>query len=44
MIPAMILAGVGAGPVFAANPATVIASVRESERNKASGVNTRCGP
>ncbi|MFC9470322.1 MFS transporter [Streptomyces coelicoflavus] len=39
MIPAMILAGVGMGLVFAANPATVIASVRESEHNKASGVN-----
>lgn len=39
MLPSMILAGIGMGMVFAANPATVIASVRDSEHNKASGVN-----
>ncbi|GAB6898063.1 MFS transporter [Kineosporia succinea] len=39
MLPAMILAGVGMGMVFAANPATVIGSVRDSDHNKASGVN-----
>lgn len=39
MIPAMVMAGVGMGLIFAANPATVIGSVRESEHNKASGVN-----
>ena len=35
----MILAGVGMGMVFAANPATVIGSVRDADHNKASGVN-----
>ncbi|WP_432157465.1 MFS transporter [Streptomyces sp. bgisy153] len=39
MVPALALAGVGMGLVFAGNPATVISSVRESEHNKASGVN-----
>ncbi|OLZ52382.1 MFS transporter [Amycolatopsis coloradensis] len=39
MIPAFILAGIGMGLVFAANPATVIGSVADAEHNKASGVN-----
>ncbi|GAA2953068.1 MFS transporter [Streptomyces enissocaesilis] len=39
MVVPMVLAGVGMGLVFAANPATVIASVEESEHNTASGVN-----
>ncbi|MDT0317334.1 MFS transporter [Streptomyces millisiae] len=39
MIAPMILAGIGMGMVFAANPATVIGSVRDAEHNKASGVN-----
>ncbi|TDC74136.1 MFS transporter [Streptomyces hainanensis] len=39
MVAPMILAGIGMGMVFAANPATVIGSVRDSEHNKASGVN-----
>ncbi|WP_338700494.1 MFS transporter [Streptomyces sp. Q6] len=39
MVGAMILAGVGMGLVFAANPATVIGSVAEHEHNLASGVN-----
>lgn len=39
MLPSMILAGIGMGMVFAANPATVIGSVHDSEHNKASGVN-----
>ncbi|GGX06438.1 MFS transporter [Streptomyces chryseus] len=39
MVAPMALAGVGMGLVFAANPATVIASVDESEHNTASGVN-----
>ncbi|MBV2154810.1 MFS transporter [Kitasatospora sp. SUK 42] len=39
LVPALVLAGVGMGLVFAANPATVISSVAEHEHNKASGVN-----
>ncbi|MFH9731188.1 MFS transporter [Streptomyces sp. NPDC017260] len=39
MVPALALAGIGMGLVFAGNPATVISSVRESEHNKASGAN-----
>lgn len=39
MVAAMVLAGVGMGLVFAANPATVIGSVEEHEHNLASGVN-----
>ncbi|WDM17592.1 MFS transporter [Streptomyces lavenduligriseus] len=39
MVPALALAGIGMGLVFAGNPATVIASVREAEHNKASGAN-----
>ncbi|MEU9576635.1 MFS transporter [Streptomyces chilikensis] len=39
MVPALALAGIGMGLVFAGNPATVIASVRENEHNKASGAN-----
>ncbi|GAA3651220.1 MFS transporter [Streptomyces chitinivorans] len=39
MVTAMVLAGVGMGLVFAANPATVIGSVAEHEHNLASGVN-----
>ncbi|MER5955336.1 MFS transporter [Streptomyces sp. NPDC056121] len=39
MVGAMVLAGVGMGLVFAANPATVIGSVAEHEHNLASGVN-----
>lgn len=39
LLPTMILAGVGMGMVFAANPATVIGSVRDTDHNKASGVN-----
>jgi EmrB/QacA subfamily drug resistance transporter len=39
MVGAMVLAGVGMGLVFAANPATVIGSVAGHEHNLASGVN-----
>ncbi|MFI6446383.1 MFS transporter [Kitasatospora sp. NPDC050543] len=39
LVPALALAGVGMGLVFAAVPATVIGSVAEHEHNKASGVN-----
>ncbi|MGE7387600.1 MFS transporter [Streptomyces sp. NPDC004126] len=39
MVPALALAGIGMGLVFAGNPATVISAVRESEHNKASGAN-----
>ncbi|MFE2285188.1 MFS transporter [Streptomyces sp. NPDC059443] len=39
MVGAMVLAGVGMGLVFAANPATVIGSVEEHEHNLASGMN-----
>ncbi|MFC9325011.1 MFS transporter [Kitasatospora sp. NPDC057015] len=39
LVPALALAGLGMGLVFAANPATVIGSVAEHEHNKASGVN-----
>lgn len=39
MLPSMILAGIGMGMVFAANPATVIGSVRDVDHNKAAGVN-----
>jgi EmrB/QacA subfamily drug resistance transporter len=39
ILPPMVLAGVGMGLVFAANPATVIGSVQDSDHNKASGVN-----
>ncbi|WP_256104940.1 MFS transporter [Streptomyces sp. ODS05-4] len=39
MAGAMLLAGVGMGLVFAANPATVIGSVAEGEHNVASGMN-----
>ncbi|TLS47360.1 MFS transporter [Streptomyces montanus] len=39
LVPALALAGIGMGLVFAANPATVISAVRESEHNKASGAN-----
>jgi hypothetical protein len=39
ILPSMIMAGIGMGIVFAANPATFIGAVRESDHNKASGVN-----
>ncbi len=39
LVPALALAGIGMGLVFAGNPHTVISSVRESEHNKASGAN-----
>jgi hypothetical protein len=39
MVPALALAGIGMGLVFAGNPATVISAVPENEQNKASGAN-----
>ena len=39
LVPALISAGVGMGLMFAANPVAVMASVRESEQGKASGIN-----
>ncbi|WP_160049994.1 MULTISPECIES: MFS transporter [unclassified Nocardiopsis] len=39
MLPALVVAGVGMGVVFAANPAVVIASVDEDRHGTASGVN-----
>ncbi|GHH70068.1 MFS transporter [Kitasatospora indigofera] len=39
LVPALAVAGLGMGLVFAANPATVIGSVAEHEHNKASGLN-----
>lgn len=39
ILPSMILAGIGMGMVFAANPATFISAVRDTDHNKASGVN-----
>jgi EmrB/QacA subfamily drug resistance transporter len=39
MVPALVIAGVGMGVIFAANPAVVIASVPPAEHGKASGVN-----
>ncbi|RDI45248.1 MFS transporter [Nocardia mexicana] len=40
MVVPMALAGIGMGLAFAAIPATVLASVADSEHNKASGVNS----
>ena len=39
MLPALVVAGVGMGVVFAANPVVVIASVSEDRHGTASGVN-----
>ncbi|MEU9200942.1 MFS transporter [Streptomyces sp. NPDC048332] len=39
LVPALALAGIGMGLVFAGNPATVISAVPENEQNKASGAN-----